>query len=395
MKTKNLFIGLFVAFATMFFISCEDNNVEPEGRDYGILPSRFKVDVPNSLSNEFKTTGLKSTNEEIGGNDIYKHLTNFIAIGEGAADIVEAVIWSIAIYDIDQVKLIEYISDDDNRTKRLVVEAGAEFDGRTWEYMLTITDIDYESNEDGGIAMQVFWNTEIIEGITLIKPSNLNINDRSELADAMFRVEYSEGDAYGYDAHMIVEIADMPLNTADEFSVDALKMFVGKKGDVVDVYGNSNHPLATMFGSDAGINWAFVAAAKESENIGVAEVGLPFSNLDVNSRTTLLKDYSIRNTMLEYLLALEENQSLYTLFGITTIEELELVIYDASLDNNADIVALRAILDDAEAPGYFDKVGFVSAGVAPNTAYEVLENSILKLTPYNPKSIADLSIAFK
>ncbi len=395
MKTKKLFLGLFVAFATMFFISCEDNNVEPSSRDYGILPERFKVNVPSSLSNELKSTGLKSTNEEFSGNEIYEHLTNFIAIGEGAADIVEDVIWSIAIHKIDQVKLLEYVSEDDNRTKKLIVEANVEFHGRAWEYMLTIIDLDYESNEDGGIGMQVFWNTDVIEGITLIKPSNLNINDEREMADAMFSIEYSEGDAYDYDAHMIVEVADMPLNTSDDFSVDALKMFVGKKGDIVDVYGNSNHPQATMFGSEAGMNWAFVASGKESEDIGIAEVGLPASNLDATSRKILLEDNSIRNIFLEYLLNLEENKSLYALLGIETVEDLVSAIYNPALDKNAEVLEIRNLLENSEAPGYFNNAGFVTAGEAPNNAYSALETSLLELTPYNPKSISELSIEFK
>lgn len=381
MKTKKLFLGLFAVVATVFFISCEDNNVEPDTRDYGILPERFKVDIPNSISNELKSASLKSAqNDTLSGNDIYEHLTNFIAIGEGAADIVEAILWSIAIHNIDQVKFLEYVSEDDNRTKILVVESGVEFDGRAWEYQLTITDKDNEGNEDGGIAMQVFWNTNIIEGITLIKPSNLNVQDESELADAMFSIEYSEGVDYGYDAHMIVEIAEVPLDQQDMFSVDALKMFVGKKGDLVEVFGNSNHPMAQFnyHNEVPGFNWAFVAAGYDNKDLGIAEVGLPSSAADINSRTAILEDNSIKtvltNEMTAYIIA-EHPQ----------------------LEGYEDAVAayLAPYLKNTEAPGFFDANGFVTAGEAPSTAYAELEASILELTPYNPKTIAELVIEFK
>lgn len=382
MKTRNLFIGLFVALTAIVFTSCEDNNIEQETVDYGILPERFKVDVPSSISSDLKSSSTKSTQDDtLAGNAIYEHLTNFIAIGEGAGDIAEAIIWSIATYNIDQVKLLTYISDDDNREKKLVVDSDVDFDGRAWEYQLTINDVLLESAEDGGIGMQVFWNKGTLEGIALIKPANLEVDGDSEVGDAIFSIEYSETDSYGYDAYMIVQIADLPVDE-DPFAVDALKMFVGKKGDMVDVYGNSNHPNAQFnyHNEETGFNWAFVASGHDTKDIGIAEVGLPSSSADITSRTAILEDNSIlsvlTNEMTDYI-----------------VEEYDAVGITLSPEEVADYIS--PYLQNAEAPGYFDNQGFVQAAESPSTDYTELEDRILDLTPYNPKSISELSISFK
>ncbi|MBN1117778.1 MAG: hypothetical protein JXA77_11270, partial [Bacteroidales bacterium] len=141
MKTRNLIIGTFVALTTIFFTSCEDTGVQPEGKEYGILPERFKVDIPGSLTESGTKSTLKSTETDtLSGNEIYQHLTNFIAIGEAGADLVEDIIWGITVHHIDQVKTITYVSDDDNRIKNLVVNEGVEYSDRIWEYQLTVTD---------------------------------------------------------------------------------------------------------------------------------------------------------------------------------------------------------------------------------------------------------------
>lgn len=393
MKKRKIKWALFAAILMIGLVSCEDN-AKTENRDYGILPERFKVDVPASISAELKSTNTKSANEEISGNSIYVHLTNFISIGEGAADIVEELMWNIAIHKIDQITTLEYVCEEDNRTKILTVESDITYENTVWDYQLTITDKAIEEETNDGIGMQVFWNTGTIEGIALFKPSNINVNGKGEIADAMIRIKYSEVKLQDYEAHMIVDIIDIPIDIQDEFAVDNLKMFVGKKGGIVDVYGNSNHPQATMFGSGTGVNWAFVAAGFTNKDLGVAEVGLPPSNLDGSLRKVLLEDYSIRNTFLEYLLNIPEYQTFYASQGVETISDLEMLVYNPLLDGNADILILRSFLNDAKAPGYFDANGFVSAGMNSNNEYLPLEESILNLAPFNPREITELNISF-
>ncbi len=147
-----------------------------------------------------------------------------------------------------------------------------------------------------------------------------------------------------------------------------MKMFVGKKGDVISVYGNSDHPNAKFFTDDSGFNWAFVAAGYESKDLGIAEVGLPPSNLDETSRDVLLDTYSIKNVFTDQ-------------------------INDAFPGIDQDLIDLY--LMHTEGPGYFTDEGFVSGGTPPSGLWSELELRIEDLTPYNPSDIANLQINFQ
>jgi len=387
MKTRNLFMVLTVALAAMFFTACEMDNLKPGDKEYGILPERFKVDIPASLSkSDVKSTSFKNTETDtVNGNVIYWHLTTFIAVGEGAADIVEAIMWSIHFYHIEDVIYLSYTSDEDHRVKNLEVVKDTEFKGRQWQYQLTITDAESEGNEDGGIAMQVFWSKNPIEGIAIIKPYNLNRTKNADAENAVFSIEYSERGTEEYEAYMIVEISGLPMlnRLTDRFAMETLKMFVGKKGDVIDVYGNSNHPNAQFNRNDAesvGFNWAFVASGSKSKNIAVAEVGLPYSDADISSRKEILEDYSIKSVLTREMTNCIVAE--YKKIGLTLKPE--------------EVAAFLApYLKNADAPGYFNEDGFVQGGVAPGNDYTELENNIKLLVPYNPSVISNLEVSFK
>lgn len=380
MKTiKNFFPVLLVVIAFVMH-SCEENNFPVPGQKTGILPERFKVDIPGSLSQEYKSASLKSadgtqTADTLNGNAIYAHLANFIAIGEGAADIVEAIIFTIAIYDIDEPMTLSFQSDDDHRIKNLVVEEVAEYNSRTWEYVMTITDAESEADFDGGKALQIFWNRKPIEGIAILRPYHIDRSHNREALDAVFRIEYSEAGVDSYETYMVVEIADMPMPDArlDPFALNSLKMFVGKEDGRIDVYGNSDHPNAKFFTDNTGFSWSFVASGYDSENIGVAEVGLPPSNLDETNRDVLLKDYSLKKVLTE--------------------EVTEWFIDNIGI--RPDSTDLAAYLHNADAPGFFADHGFVQAGDSPGDEYNALVKAIQELAPYNPKEVNELSIEFK
>jgi hypothetical protein len=265
---------------------------------------------------------------------------------------------------------LSFESDEDGRTKNLVVTENPSFEGENWDFMLTITDAMSESEPDGGKGLQIFWNRYPIKGIAIIKPFNTNRDEDQEFEEGIFRIDYSEGGEHGYENHMIVSIANLetasPLE--DPFSINALKMFAGKEGDIIDVYGNSNHPNAKFFTEDVGFNWAFVASGSESKDIGVAEVGLPPSNLDEPNKKTLLDYYSIKNVF---------TREIYELWP--TINQ-----------HNVD-----AYLHNTGAPGYFADHGFVSGGESPGEEYNDLEFRLSLLSPYNPKEISNLTINFK
>jgi hypothetical protein len=373
MKTRKLLTILLGLFVAAMIISCENNDdiVMPEG---SILPESFKVDIPDALSRQ-GTQNARVAVDTLDGNVVYMHLTNFIHVGEEAAEIVEAeivedIIKSIVLYGINKPMSLSFEGEDDGRTKNLDVIETSFFDGVEWEFELNITDAASEGNEDGGKAIQIFWNRNPIKGIAILKPYNIDRDDHMDAEDAIFNLEYSEAGDHGYDAHMIIQAANLPLEEPldNPYSVNAMKMFVGKKGDIIDVYGNTNHPNAVLFGANVGFNWAFVASGNNNKDIGVAEVGLPSSNLDEPSRNILLEQYSIKNVFTNEIFTLWPNIS-------------------------PDIV--NAYLHNTEAPGFFSKYGFVQGGTSPGQDYDELEVRLPDLSPYNPKEIANLFIDFK
>lgn len=378
MKTiKNLAAPIILGMIIMFS-SCTEGTFNRFDEDQGILPARFKIDIPGSISNS-NTASRKSASgteaDTLQGNEVYAHLNHFIAIGEGSADIVQDIILAIAFYDIDEAKSLSFISDDDGRIKNLDVYEGAEYAGKSYEFMLKITDADSESEPDGGNALQVFWNRNPIEGVAILKPYNINREDHLLALDAVFRIEYSEAGDGEYETYMIVEIADMPMvdPRIDPFALNSLKMYVGKSGERIDVFGNSDHPNAKFFTDKTGFSWSFVASGYQDHDIAVAEVGLPPSGMDSDSREVLLEDYAIKTVLTE-----EINQWFLDEFGI-----------------RPDSTDLAGYLKNADAPGYFNAQGFVQGGVSPGTQYDALEQQLGDLSPFNPKAVNEMAIDFQ
>lgn len=362
MKFKNL-LTLAVVTLTLFMTSCDKEN----GNRSNIIPTKFKVDIPNSISNASGSRAASS--DTIKGEVIYDHMGNFIHIGEAAADVVQDIMIAIARYDLSQAVSFTYTSDEDGKEKDVVVIEGASFEGVNYEYRLTLSDMESVGNDDEGKAIQIFWNTNPVKGIALLKPSNINEKDRTH-ENAIYKIEYSEAGELGYDAHMVVSIADLSLASPldDPYSVSGLKMFVGAKGSIIDVYGNSAHPNATFFDSSKGFNWAFVASGDENKDIAVAEVGLPSNELESTDRGIILEDNSIKNVFTNQILSL----------------------WPTLTDSVVD-----AYLTNTQAPAYFDANGFIQAGSSPSQEYSTLEANIETLIPYSPKTVSELTLDFQ
>lgn len=367
MKTLKLFsVALMGVALSIFLLSCESNpGIEPQ---QDILPETMTVDIPASLSYAEGNSGGRMSGrvkeDTLKGNAIYQHLGTFIAIGKGASHLVKDIIHGLRRHRIQRVMSMTFLGDD-NRAKDLVVESNVSFEGKVWDYKLTVTDAD-----DDEIAMQIFWNrTAPIMGIAIIKPRNCNRIKDANAGDAMFRVNYSQVSDLGYDAEMEVLVSGLPLESPLEnpYSMSTLRMFAGKKGNVVDVFGNSNHPNAILFSGNTGFNWAFVASGNDTENAGVAEVGLPPSTLDSDDRDVLLKDYSIGNVFTSEI---------------------------TSVWPGIDPQLLAIYLQNTEAPGYFDHSGFISGGVSPGAKWDVLADRLEDLSPFNPKEVSELVVAF-
>ena len=369
MKTTKSILFAITFILGIYLSGCEQNSELPQPND-SILPESFSVDIPDAISRSGATNARMADVDTIKGNDIYEHLGNFIAIGESAAEIVEDIIYSIATYQINRPMILTYQSDEDQRSKTLRVQEKIMFESQEWDYSLTITDSDSEGNPDGGKAIQIFWNLHPLKGVALLKPYNIDRLNDEGLGNAIFRIDYSETGEHGYDAHMIVSIAELPLPTPlkDPFAMSTLKMFVGKKGDIVDVYGNSNHPNATFFTGSTGFNWAFVASGNEKQDIGVAEVGLPPSMLDEPGRKILLEYYSIKDVF---------TREIYQLWPNIPEDDVQAFLYNTA------------------APGYFNQNGFISGGTSPGSEYDPLVKRLDQLSPYNPKQVSQLTINFQ
>ncbi len=366
---KLSFILSFVLVATLFFTSCDKNNVEPT--DNSIIPETFSVEIPQALTSTTVKSAKNAEGDVLNGNEMYEHLTTFIQIGDEAAQIVEEVIRAIRLYGLNEPMSLSYEGDDDGRTKNLVIVADSEFEGTVWNYQMTITDADSEGNADGGIAMQIFWNTGTTHGVAIMKPYNIDRNTEALFTDAMFRIDYSEKGENGYEQEMTVYISGITLPDAalDPYAMETMKMTVGKNGNIVEVFGNSNHPNAAFFTTTTGFNWAFVAAGETDSDLGVAEVGLPPSDLNSTDRNVILGTYSLKNVFTDQI-------------------NTEWPGIDPAL--------LDIYLQNTDAPGYFNaQQGFVQGGIAPNTDYIVLDAAIENLVPFKPLDISNLSLEFK
>ena len=373
MKTKKHFsLATAVALILALLSSCETTpKVDLQG---DILPKSLSIAVPSSISNATPNGRISGRvqQDSLSGNQIYQNLNLFIAVGTGASQLVDEFVNGIRRYHIEKVVSLTYVSDDDHRTKDLVVSSSVSFEGRTWDYEMTINDSDAAGDADGGKALQIFWNkTAPITGIAIIKPYNCDRIKNANTPDAVFRIDYSEEGTTAYDATMEVQISGLPLANPlnDPFSINTLHMFVGKKGDNIDVYGNSNHPNAILFTGDAGFDWAFVASSLDSKNIAVAEVGLPPVSVNSTDRSVLLKDYSIKN------------------------------VFTAGINAawpGIDPILVANYLKNTSAPGYFNGTqGFVKAGLSPGADWDALYDRTQALTPYSPAATNDLIVTFK
>src|SRR6056297_3571199 len=137
-KIRQVFIAMLAVSLIISFTACEDDEEETtEEVTTSSFPEKFKVDIPSSIS---QVSSEKTTKDELSGDDIYAYLTTFIAIGEASAELVEDIMLAIATFELDNEMDIIYTSDDDGRDKHMVVVSNATFEGKTFEYQLTVTD---------------------------------------------------------------------------------------------------------------------------------------------------------------------------------------------------------------------------------------------------------------
>lgn len=362
MKGKFSFL---LALALLFgFTACDNTSEDPS-----ILPDQFSVDIPEAVSFEDASNGR--INEEVQGGLIYANLGLFIHIGEESAQLVEDFIRGIRRHNIDKPMEISFPSEDDQRMKFIKVVENATTNGETWDYGLTMYD-----QEDEALAFQLYWNTSPIKGIAIMDVYNIDRTNHQSWQDVMYQIEYSEAET-DYEKQMIVSISGLPVDGTDQFAIDNLKMWAGKNGNEIKLYGNSNHPQMQIIDENFadGRNYAFVAKTNAASKIGVAEVGLPPSNTQHNDG--LLTEYSIYNVFVAEI----ENQ-----YGIDIIPGGAFEDYVVNL------------LKNTEAPGYFiEGQGFVSCSdqIPDHVDFTTDFIDLSSLHPYIPADIKNLVVKFE
>ncbi|MDH5367418.1 MAG: hypothetical protein OEW67_10545 [Cyclobacteriaceae bacterium] len=359
MKNSKLYLTIILVSLVVF--SCKVD--EPIKDQSVVFPETFRVDIPPSISS-LEAGSLSGRVEGDGdgiieGNEIYQSLRYFIAVGEKSAEILEFVL--VVGRTLEQLNLSTYsfTSDDDGREKRIDINHDVNKGGVNYQYEMLMYDV-----LDNNLGLQLLWNTNPVSGIAILKPYNIDRIKNIDATTAIIQIEYSE-ESVDYDATMVVSIAGLlPVNNGD---IDNMKMFAGKKGNIVDVRGNSNHPNVIIIDPTftGGRNYAFVGRGDDVNNIGVVNLALPPSSVTTND---IFVDYNLYNVLQG---------------EINTVANLDQLIIDA-------------ILIEAHSPAYFNNtVGFITSGVgnAP-TGFSNEFIDLSGLSTYVPNDIKNLSIDF-
>ncbi len=378
MKTKQLSKWLLaILFASSITMSCsKDDKAEPDSQNE--FPERLTVNIPSELSAASSTkNSVAAADDRFDGKAMYANLRVFIGIAQSGAQFLDAIMDAIRIHQLNQPMDIEFADNDDSgRTKHLVVEENKMYEGAEYRFRLNLTDVADETSSGDGLGMQIFWSGNPVRGIAILKQKHLN-HVNNDLGDAVIKIEYSEAQTSGYDATMIVSISGIAMKnpSVDKFSADRIKLFVGKKGDIYDLFGNSNHPngyLGTSQPAEIGLNYAFVASADDANNRAVAEIGLPPMSLVATTKSEIINKYSIRNVIVE---AVARD------FNLSIVET----------ENHEYFI--NSVLD-IDPPAFFANGNLVSTGTAPSSDYGDLITRKDALSPYSPKAVSGIVVEF-
>lgn len=325
------------------------------------IPAQFSIDIPSSISSNTGNLSGRATGDGDGvieGDEIYESLRYFIHLGEESADILELTLQVGAILEANNVRSYTFDGDDDGREKRIDIAENVTRGGVSYEYELIMVDTENEEQ-----AVQLLWNTSPVSGVGILKPFNIDRSDLDASENAFLRIDYSEDDA-NYDATMTISISGVePVENGD---IDNMKMFVGKKGDIIEVMGNSNHPNVVIIdkGFTGGRNYAFVGRGDESTDLGVVKLALPPSSV---TTADVLVDYSV--------------------FKVLEDEINEVA--------NLDESTIDAILAEALSPAYFNNDGFITSGEDNKPAsFDATFVNLDGMNPFVPNDIKNLEVNF-
>jgi hypothetical protein len=370
MKKSILIIAL--GFSLIYlFNSCKKDEIEPNSPS--ILPENFSIEVP-------KLSAFSVWNKDfpyvVQGIHIDYSAADCISLSGFVAKLIDTTIAQIRKYNPTQKSSFTYQSKDDNRAKNIMIYENAEFEGKIWQYQMNVSDADSEENADGGLGFQLFWNQSPLEGIAILRPSNLNMGKLDIFSRATFRVDYSEA-SNNYEKEMTVYIKGFKFRSFDNrYIMESLKMTIGRKANITVAFGNANFPDAQLFNSETGYNIAVVAAGTNSPIvvaslgsspllIGTSEIGLPFSNLNSTDRKVILEDYSMKNVYINQL-----KQTHMTPDGV------EMCLWGTSV------------------PCYYEGIVMLTT-ISPGPEFDECETALKSLVPFNPSEVTNLQINFK
>lgn len=358
---KNIkLITATITLSAMVFSGCGKN----ESGDS--LPENITIGISDAIS--FPVSGSsKSANlgvDPLTGEEIYKHLRNFIYLGELSADLVQDMMLSLKRHNITYAISFSYESIYDGKNKDVVVKENVSVNDTTWNFCLTVSD------EELGTALQLFWNKNPLEVIAILQPSAFDFSTTRN-PNAMIKIEYSENDP-DYDKTMIVSITKMDSTSRQYMS--NLKFFAGKNGDIISLYGNSTHPYMALI-NDNHINgrcFCFQARNDVPNDIAIARIALP--TILQTDMSNIWVDFSVDKVLTEEIDIVHANAD------------------QATLTQIKDIFLAKAI-----GPGYFTgDQGFVSnaSNVPDDEGFTQDFMNMTGLTPWAPSEINQMIITF-
>lgn len=339
------------------------------------MPTKLTINIPDNLSTNVNSTSRSSRSvqsDTLDGAETYELLRAFIHIGEGAAEMVDAIASGLHQHKIDRAMEVSY-NGDDARRKKMIVEEDMDYQSETWDLKMTV--VDKELNDT---AMQLWWNEDGERGICIMKPYQVDRIGNAGNSNLMYKIDYSEEED-DYDARMIVSITGE--KNEDEWGIDKLKFFVGQKGDEFELYGNSNHPnVSNLFQSYTdGANYAFAARSNESDDQAVAQIALPPSTL---THSDVFEEYGVKEVLMDEIINALQAEGTIDTTGYGPAQWQLTYAY------------LESIMINVESPAYFNTAGFISAGALPS-GFDADFADLSALIPYVPNDVLNLEIKFE
>ncbi|MEA1896804.1 MAG: hypothetical protein U9N53_03985 [Bacteroidota bacterium] len=292
MKTNKLLI-LFVLIASILASSCSKK------KKGDIVPDDMNINLSDAISiPDLEKKGFIFEDTIVSGRDLYQKLRTLIYYGDNAGTILNSYLSILDQYEITGPTIFSFINDQDGRTKNVVVTDHADFFNETWDYFMFVTD----GFDEGALAL--YWNVNPRKAIAIFRPKALNLNS-TFLRNAWVWIEYNESDQF-FDRTTLIQITGMDTTSVNYMS--KLKLFIGQKGDVAHIYGNTIHPTAYLVDPEHtdGRSWAFKAKNNIKLDIAVAKCALPTTIMTLDEMPVIWTTY----TMDEVLRA--EIEAVYT-----------------------------------------------------------------------------------